>query len=117
MKYTKVIVHRTGYPDAIGEIKDTCPTVNKTIYIVELEDKSLIKATIDMLEPVFVEKEEDPETITISREEFTRLCVKATNPVNYKDAGLEESLVIGLAGVLVCNRLEKELFGAKVDND
>lgn len=77
------------------------------IYIVKVEDRLIKVRETD------IELLQDPDTITISREEFRSLAIGLTNPKNFEDEveSLSLATMIGLSGALICARMERELFG------
>lgn len=103
---SRVLIRRTGYPDTMGVIRDVLKDWD--LYIVELDDKSLIKCTENQLEPVL---EKRPE-ITISLEEFEKASIKVTSPLTY-DTDPKTATIISEVALLVCIKLKEELFGER----
>lgn len=92
----------------IGHIEEVFDTNVGYIYIVQLSDKTLVKALAENLEAF--EPEQDPETITINREDFRKAIMRATDPKRYKEASSSVIQVVTLTGILLGSELEKELF-------
>lgn len=91
----------------IALIKEIYSTEGGNIYIIQVKDKSLIKILeedIEAFEP------KDPDTITITREDFKSAYMRALNPDKYEDMSDITYNILIVSGELIISELEKELF-------
>lgn len=106
----RVTVRRPGSEDQIGRIKNIIPN-DVSIYIVELDDKSLVKC-LDYELTLIEDPKTIPDTIMISRSEFRQAVAELSDPKLYADEGISKELLttITLSALYVGNKLEKRLF-------
>lgn len=103
-----------GGDQVIGTVEDIYCNCGKNIVIVKDQVKNLYKVREEDVIVFFEEPEEekrDPgeDMVTISRKDFKVLCIKVINPDTF-DTDPLTAVTIGLAGILVTNRLENALF-------
>lgn len=100
-----------------GTVENVHVIDDTTIVIVRIDDGPLLKLRADNVE--LAPQEENPDVITISREEFEKVITKVVNPDRYGDKFSTESnsLLLSMCGIVICNELKKELFGETADND
>lgn len=89
----------------------------KDVYIVRDVDYKLYKCEFcDLIKEVEDEESEPKDSITITREKFRNAVEKTVRPENFKKSESDMTpYIIALSGVLVCERLEAELFGERED--
>lgn len=104
-----------GGDQVVGTVEDIYDNIGKKIVIVKDREKTLHKVREEDVivfseEPVEEEKRDPGEDmITISRKDFKVLCIEVTNPDTF-DTDPLTAVSIGLAGILISNRLENALF-------
>ena len=81
------------------------------ILLVQLESDEVIKCHAS--DTVIIKEEPKPDTISITREDFARITDKVTNPDMYRSSFKDQgsALLMGVAGLVICDKIEKELFG------
>lgn len=104
----KVTLLTKGYEGRIGTID---MIVNEDIYIVQLEDKTLVKCRLADLVPMTTEETSDPDTITITRDELVRAIAESVGDI-LLEKPLDPQLVVLLTlhGGLIVNRVTAILF-------
>jgi len=115
----KVLVDSNVVPGKeiiVGVVRSVYETEDVNILVVELEeDKTLIKCLETSV--TVLPNNDVPDVITISKDEFRQAVLSVTDLSSFECLGVLEGAVISVAGTLVCDRLEKELFRVKADND
>lgn len=109
----RVLVNSNVVPGkelVFGVVKEVYPRDTDNVLVVELEENKTLIKCVDKDVTLAPAKEEDPDTITISRAEFRRAVSVVTELSSFECLGLLEGAVVSVAGNLVCNRLERELF-------
>jgi len=98
-----------------GTVYDNLASMNKDYVIVEMEDKSLVKAFKSEL---MLDNSDDLKTITLSNDDFMKLIVKVTDPEYWEDKLSNDTniTIMCLSGEIIGRRMLSELFG-KGDND
>lgn len=109
----RVAIRRPGFENQIGRVKNVIPN-DVSIYIVELEDKSLLKC-LDYELTLIEDPKTIPDTIMISRSEFRQAVAELSDPNIYDKEGLSEALLttITLSAIYVGAKLEKRLFDSE----
>lgn len=104
----KVTLLTKGYEGRIGTIN---MIVNDDIYIVQLEDKTLVKCRLADLVPMTTEETSDPDSITITRDELVKAIAESVGDIlleNPLDSQL--GVLLTLHGALVIDRVIPKLF-------
>lgn len=98
--------------DYKGTIKEIHNVGLFDVYIVELNIGRTMKTFKENLTKL-QEKEDKPDTITISREDFKKAVLRATNPNHWLGKMKDPTTVnmLTLSGLAVSSELEDILFG------
>lgn len=105
---------RTYVGNPRGVIKEIYMFDSKDpILLVQLESDEVIKCHASDI--VIIKEEPKLDTISITREDFNNIKIKVTNPDMYKDSFTDRgsALLMGLVGLVICDKIENELFGEK----
>ena len=77
------------------------------------ERTKVLKSEIELL----IENTADPEVVIITKTEFNDVMMKVLNANNFPDMDAFTLEIVQIAGLGICKRLEREIFGAKAEND
>lgn len=111
-KGDKVMVLFGEYRGEVGTVKEIIDTERGDICIVKLSNGDMLKVFSNEIEKIAIaEDKPTEETITISRKDFVSTVIKITDYSSFKDVSPTTALQLSLSGMLICRRLEKELFG------
>jgi len=77
------------------------------------ERSKVLESEIELL----IENTADPEVVIITKSEFEDIMMKVLNGNNFPDMDAFTLEVVQIAGLGICKRLEREIFGAKAEND
>lgn len=77
------------------------------------EKTKVLESEIELL----IEDTPDPEVVMITKSEFHDITMKVLNGNNFPDMDAFTLEVVQIAGLGICKRLEREIFGAKAEND
>lgn len=100
--------------EIVGTVKDIIHSdIGKNVVIVERDDKELAKILEENLTLAPEDIKTESDTITISKEDFKKAVDKVIDPNRYRDMFSEfsSSVLVCMSGVVVCDRLRRELFG------
>ena len=89
---------------------------NKSVAVIiwdNGEKSKVLESEIELL----IEDTPDPEVVIITKSEFHDVTMKVLNANNFPDMDAFTLRVVQIAGLGICQRLEREIFGAKEEND
>lgn len=103
-----VIITRNGYEGKTGIIKRV--VIPDEFFIVRCEDGELVKCTVADI--IIHKQEENPDTITINREDFIEVVAKTIASVARENDARDPifTMAIGLTGTVIGKRLTDNLF-------
>ena len=99
-----------------GRVEKIYQGMREIAYLVRLDNNELVKLLRDQFEVVQEdEKEEKPNTITITREEFKEKALDVVMKLSNKETkDIHKMIIIGLVGSMISAKLEVEIFGELV---
>lgn len=93
----------------VGIVKDV---YSNEIAVIQLEDGSLVKVSLDDIEVIQEETEDkDKNEVSISMNQFMRIVAKNALQASKGD------LTVGMLYILFGELLAREIFGKKAEND
>jgi hypothetical protein len=88
---------------------------HRSIAVVNWDNGDKTKVLESEIE-LLIEDTPDPDSVTISRSEFHDITMKVINANNLPNMDGFTLEVFQIVGLDICRRLEREIFGEKVDN-
>lgn len=107
------VMYPTVEEKLYGRIEQIIPDFvrGRDILLVRLDNKNLVKCREEDI-IIGVDEAVEPDTITITREDFLKAVSAVVDPSKY-DASPSTALMVSMSGMVVCSRLETELFDSK----
>lgn len=96
--------------------KYSVSNTGKLVFVVAWdkgEKTKVLESEIELL----IEDTPDPEVVILTKSEFNDITMKVLNANNFPDMDAFTLEIVQIAGLGVCKRLEREIFGAKAEND